>query len=489
MIFNKLREKYIKMNSTIRCIFWFTVCNIVMHGITFISAPMFTRVLSENEYGKLSVYNSYQAILIILATWDIAPGAFQKGLIRYRKNLNYFWATAQFLSTIVTISFGMLVFIFTSVTGALRDISPAIWAVWFLYFFTQPANQSWIIYERANTRYKNAVAFSILYSLLYFVVPYICVIKIKSTAEVRVVSTMLLSFVLYLPFYIKHANYVQNFKRNHEINEQLRYIIKFQLPCIANSLSLVVLNSADRIMIGRLSSENNAAYYSVAYSIAAVISIVQVSINQVLISWRYIKLESKDYDSIKYSTNGLILLVGTCILVFISIAPEGLRLLFPSNYYEAVWCIPPVSASVYFTFLYSVFVNVETYFEKTKYIMYTSIICSTLNIALNFLVIGRFGYIACAYTTLISYILFSVLHYLFMKRICSKEIPGAKIFDLRIIIFFSVLLVCASLLMTLVYDNILIRYMLLSGILMVCAFKHRGIYAFIKTYIVRRDIR
>ena len=87
-------------------------------------------------------------------------------------------------------------------------------------------------------------------------------------------------------------------------------------------------------------------------------------------------------------------------------------------YQEAVWIIPPLAATVVVIFFYQHFVNVEFYFEESKMTSYASAGAALMNIGLNFLLIPVFGYLAAGYTTLASYMLFAVIHYIFMKKVC-----------------------------------------------------------------------
>ena len=62
-------EKYRKIPITLKASIWFIFCNILLKGISFFTAPMFARLLSTEEYGKLSIFASYEQIIIIFATW------------------------------------------------------------------------------------------------------------------------------------------------------------------------------------------------------------------------------------------------------------------------------------------------------------------------------------------------------------------------------------------------------------------------------------
>ena len=142
------------------------------------------------------------------------------------------------------------------------------------------------------------------------------------------------------------------------IKQQWRYMLGYQAPLLLHSLSYLVLGQADRIMIGKMVGDSEAAFYGVAYTLASAVTILQTSLNQALTPWRFQKLQEKDYSIVKSSTSSLLLVFGGAIMMLVLVAPELLKLLFPEKYYDAVWCIPPVSTGIFFMFLYSIFVSV-----------------------------------------------------------------------------------------------------------------------------------
>lgn len=165
--------------------------------------------------------------------------------------------------------------------------------------------------------------------------------------------------------------------------------------------------------------------------------------------------------------------ISSIMLMFILVAPDIIMLLFEKNYYEAIWCIPPIVMGVYFMFLYSVFVNVETFFEKTKYVMYVSVACGLINIVLNYICIKIWGYIACGYTTMICYIIFAIGHYYFMRKTVKAEGIKENIFNYKSIFLISLGTVLLGVLFTVLYNYRLARWAIL-GIILLCLFGMRN---------------
>ena len=52
--FKKAFKKYKCMNIALKAGIWFTICNLLQKGISFITLPIFTRLLNESQYGTYS---------------------------------------------------------------------------------------------------------------------------------------------------------------------------------------------------------------------------------------------------------------------------------------------------------------------------------------------------------------------------------------------------------------------------------------------------
>lgn len=473
---NRFLNKYKNLALPLKAAFWFTVCNLILKGISFITVPIFTRIMSDIEYGKLSLFLSFEQLFLILATWEIQMGAYQKGLFKYKDETKLFTISTQALVNVLSLSFFIILFCCNNFVVQFTGMSRKILLFLLIYILLQPSYNCWLIRKRTIYSYKISVIVTIFYALINVAIPMGALFLINKTAEVKFVSTMICSSLMFIVFYFPNAKYwvlVQNFER---VKEHWVFLIRFEAPLVLHSLSYLVLSQADRVMIGKMVGEAQAAYYSVAYSIGSVVSILQNSINQALIPWIYEMLEKKQYRKIGEIINYLLILVGGIMLIFILIAPEIMKTLFDKNYYEAIWCIPPIVMGVFFMFLYSVFVNIESYYEQTKYVMIVSVICGIINVVLNYVCINIWGYIACGYTTLICYILFAVGHYCFMKKTLRINNIKENIVNLNMIILISASVLLIGVLFTILYYNLYARVLLLFAIIIITFCFRKKIY-------------
>lgn len=172
------------------------------------------------------------------------------------------------------------------------------------------------------------------------------------------------------------------------------FALKINLPLVPHYLSQMVLGQSDRIMIDKITSSSDAAIYGVAYNLASVLTIFINAINSSYIPSLYKMIKGKRYKDNKSIANSICIFMTIAICVFMMFGPEIITIFAASEYKKAIWIFPPVAASIFYTYIYTLYVNVEFYFEKTKYVMFVSIFGAAINILLNYIFIPKFGFIA-----------------------------------------------------------------------------------------------
>lgn len=467
--------KYEKMQKPVKATLWFTICNFLVKGISFIAVPVFAFLMTADEYGLSALFMSYQSILLIAATWELFIGAYQRGIYKYENEIGAFTVSSLFFMNLVTLFCIALFLLFQGFFVGISRMPMEIWLVFFAYFFFFPAYNCWIVRKRKTYDYRPAVAATIAYSLISVVVPAIALVLIAPTAEVRIVFAFGPAAIYCALFYFAslRLGYIKD--ALGRIRPQWQYLARYQGPLILHSLAFYVLNQSDIVMISYLIGDAATAYYSVAYNIAMAINLLQNSINQSLTPWRYEMFEKGRFDRVKTSTMSLLVLIGVAIIAFILIAPDIVTLFFDPAYRGSVWCLPPIALSSYFIFLYSIFVNVETYYEKTQYVMYVSVACALLNIGLNFIGIHFLGYLGCAYATLASYIVFAFGHYWFMRLTLKKKDVSYRLIDSGRVFLLSSAFVAATALALVVYTVPWLRYAIFVLMLAVGLIKRKKI--------------
>lgn len=146
---------------------------------------------------------------------------------------------------------------------------------------------------------------------------------------------------------------------------------------------------------------------------------------------------------------------------------------------DAIYVIPPIAAAVFFIFMYSLFSNIEYYFQKTGFIAIATCLSALFNLILNFICIRKYGYYAAGYTTLFCYICLAIFHFVFARIILKEQKIKKFIYDMKLIIILSIVVIIGMIIFAMTYRFVIVRYAILSGIfLLVLTFKNKFIELF-----------
>lgn len=221
--------------------------------------------------------------------------------------------------------------------------------------------------------------------------------------------------------------------------------------------------------------ESESGIYSLAYSLAMIMTLVNTALSSTLSPWMYQKIKAKRVQDISRISYIALFIIAAANIILIAFAPEAVAIFAPREYYDAIYCIPPVALSVFFMFCYDLFAKFEFYYEKTHYIMIASVIGALANIGLNYVFIKLYGYVAAAYTTLSCYIFFDFLHYYFMRKVCKDYLNSVKVYDMRIITGISIVFTVLGFAYLTTYKSTFARYGLTIVLIILAVVKRQFI--------------
>lgn len=292
---NKIANAYLKMSAPVRASIWFTICSIIQKGITLLSTPIFTRLLTTEQYGMYSVYQSWYSIISIFATLNLSSGVLFNGLTNYPKDRNRVISSFQGLSTTVTLGLFIFYLLFSDFWNELFGMSTLLMVAMFAELLVVPAYAFWAVKERYNYSYKLLITLTLLVAFGSPIVGVVAVLSTSYKAEARVLSYVVIQIIQGLVFYI------YNFKNGKCFFDKKywKFALSFNLPLIPHYLSMTVLNQADRIMISNMVSTGAAAIYSVAYQVSMMMSIITTAVNNSFVPYTYKEIKNCNYEGIK----------------------------------------------------------------------------------------------------------------------------------------------------------------------------------------------
>lgn len=453
-IIKRYYAKYCNSSVKIKSAIWYTICNFFQKGISVIVVPIYTRLLTTEQYGSYMIWISWLDIFEIFVTFRLSWGGYTAGLVKFENDRDRYTSTMQCLGFCITSICLGFYFCFAEFVNSLTGMSTFMTVLIFCILYVAPSITFWNARQRVEYRYKALVLTTLISSIL---IPLIGIFLISyfSQKELALISGRLIVQII-LGLFLMYVNCSKNFAFFDKTYWHRG--LYFNTSLIPYYLSLVVLQSSNRIIIERLVSKSAAGIFSVAFSAAMVMLLVNNALNSTIQPWLFDSIKKQKLDNIAQVATGSLAFVAVLNLLLTAFAPEAVKLLAPPAYYEAIYVMPPIAASVVIMFCYQYFVNVEFYFEKGSFIAIASIIAAIVNVLLNILLIPKYGYQIAGYVTLICYLLFGVAHYLFMKYILRHNRLNVDIVKISHIVAVFAVYGIISTTLALSYDNFILRY-------------------------------
>ena len=474
-------KKYLKIYKSlpvqIKASFWFLVCSFLQRGISALTTPIFTRLLTTEEYGNFSVFNSWLNILTIFLTLNLSLGVYTQGLVKFDEERDVFSSSLQGITTTLTFGWLVIYLIGRNFWNGLFSLTTVQMLAMFVMIWATAAFNFWSAEQRIDYKYRMLVIVTAIVSVAKPVVGIIFVLLADDKVTARILGLALVELVGYCWSYFAQMKKGKVFYSK----KFWVYALKFNIPLIPHYLSSIVLNSSDRIMIKQMVSADAAGIYSLAYAISMIMLLFNTAFSQTMSPWMYKRIKNKTVTEIEPVMYLSLYLIAGLNLFCILVAPEVVAVFAPKAYYDAIWVIPPVALSVVLIFSYDFFARFEFYYEKTKFIMFASVVAAFLNIVLNYIFINIYGYRAAGYTTLACYAIYVGCHYWCMTRICKKEFPGVRVYNpRRLLLFYGFLIIIGVALMA-TYNYPIIRYSILTVIIIVAIIKRKTLIKKIQT--------
>ncbi len=463
-------EKYKKINTHAKAAIWYTICNVLMKGISLFATPIFTRILSEEEYGVFAIFQSWFNILIIFTSLNAFLGGYTKGLLLYEGKENEFTSASLGFTTALTCLFGVIYMLFPKYLSDFFELNPTLMFALFLELLLMPAIDFWSARKRFDYKYKEYVIVTLAMSIMCILTAVVTVICSSNKLYARVFSDALVKSAFCAVIFIHIFKEGKCFFKK----DYWKYILVFNIPLIPHFMSMYILGQSDRLMIGKMVGSSQAAFYSVAYTIATMMNLITAAINSSLTPYIYKSIAAGKEKRIESSTAPLFILTAVLSIMTMVLTPEIIYVFAGEKYADAIYAVPPVAASVYFTFVYSMFSSIEFYFQKTKLIAIATLICAAMNLLMNYIFIKIFGYYAAGYTTLVCYMGLAVFHYIFSKKVCNKELNTSKeVFNIKMVVFSSLIVLITMLIMLFTYNIMILRYLIVGLIFVLMIVKRK----------------
>ena len=237
-----------------RASLWFLICNFTQKAVSVISTPIFTRLLSTDQYGEYNVFQSWMGIITVIITLSLSFGFFLQGMVKFESNNKVFASAMQGINLTMCTVWTVIYFLFHRFFNQLLGLNTIQMTFMLLLIWSTASYGFWSTEQRVNNKYRLLVGITLL---VMFAQPALGILLVVLAEDAQKATARILAMVI-----VNLAAYTWMFviqmKRGKTCfsKEYWLYALKFNLPLLPHYLSQTVLYGADRIMIQRFFGES-----------------------------------------------------------------------------------------------------------------------------------------------------------------------------------------------------------------------------------------
>lgn len=236
-------------------------------------------------------------------------------------------------------------------------------------------------------------------------------------------GSVLIGFVFFIYFVIKLRGFCDlSFNIRH-----VGYIMNYSVPLIPYTLSGYILAQFDRIMINSYKGSDDAGLYSLAYNIGMLLAVVIGSINAAWMPKYFEYLNREQYTDHDRDVDRIFRIILVVAFFLILFGKQIGFILAKRDYHTGLHIVPIVVAGYIFYGLFTIYGRNIGYVKKTIHSSIVLLVSGAVNVVLNAVFIPRYGYVAAAYTTLLSYFIMAVLAWVINRYVLRMYSTPLKI--------------------------------------------------------------
>lgn len=393
------REKNLAKNTII-----ITIGKICTQLITFFLLPLYTGILSTEEYGTVDLLNTLVSLLLPIVTFQVEQAVFRELIeVRGKKDKE----SRIISSAVITVIFQCIVYliIFALISPFINNhykffLATNVVANIFLSLLLQIARGF-----GDNKKYAFASFISAL-STIAFNVLFLVVIKLGANGMLlgtmlgQIVATIYLFISLKLYKYLK----VKDYKK-----EVIESLWKYSLPLIPNAISWWVFNASDRVIASAFLGVDQNGILAASLKFSTVFITFYNIFNM---SWtESISIAIKDADVSDYFNRmfNIVLRLFTAMAVgMIACMPFIFPIMINQKFSSGYGLIPISIIGSLFNVVVGLISVIYVAEKNTKAIASTSIVSAVINIMVHLILIKFIGLYAAVISTFVAYFVMSI---------------------------------------------------------------------------------
>lgn len=412
---NSKRSPALEKNQFARKSAVYIFGNLLEKTSQFLLIPLYTRLLSTEEFGFYSAALAFTSVLIPLLDLGISSSLIRfiheysdspNRLLRYLKLSFWQRLSSSFISSVLC---AVLLYYSWNFFFRQKPASPAI-VLWIVLLPLGTTITEFVCaYYRATYQAVLFVIGKVGQTLLQSILTVIVLFFVsKSTVGIiaaQATGACVGAFCIALVFYIRTVYPARKLAVNLQ---DIKYNLAYGVPLIPHQIGNWLRTASDRVIMSKYAPMSDVGLYQLASSVANVIGALIMCLDMVYepLYYRIRRNQKTAYISTVQSYNSFhLVMMGLLCLAIMLFSGELITIIAPPAYAGAAKIAPLVIAAIYLQGQYTLVVKPLFYHKKTKVIPFLTLLPAAAGVLANFLLLPHFGLMAVVWVNLSVYLL------------------------------------------------------------------------------------
>lgn len=394
------------IRNSFKDMFKYLPAQIVPGIVGFISIPIITRLFPPGEYGN------YVLVMATISVFSTIVGWLSMSIIRFYPAYERDKKLGEFYGTVLKMTFIsilVLSLIFSGVLLLLKShISAGLCSLMWIgvpVFILTSCFLLLLEFFRAKRQISWYSGFKVWKSITAIGFGILLVIAFQFGVDGLLWGSVL-SLVIAFPFLWKISVGKVRIRSKNISIPLTSDIAKYGFPLVIGNLAAWILSLSDRYILEFFRSSQEVGIYSASYGIAEhsillIAALFALTAGSIEFNIWEKEGEKKSQEFVSKLTRYYLLACIPAVVGLSVLAKPAISVLTAPEYYGGHQIIPFVAFGAFLLGLQQRFHAGLVFYKKTRPIMFCIIVAGILNLALNILLVPKYGYMAAAATTLI----------------------------------------------------------------------------------------
>ncbi len=400
--------------------------------------PLYTSILSTEEYGISDLITQTANLIIPLACVGISDAIFRFTIDCEDKK--------KVFSTAISVIFvgSALLVVLSPLLKLVGYFDGYVWLIC-AYVICANLHSACAQFVRAQGRSAAFAVQGIINTSLTIIYNIIFLVVFDMGVVGYVLSVVLADLTVTLGMFLILKLYREMSFRRFD-RETLRDMLKFSIPYIPTSMLWLVTSVSDRFVVTYFCGEGVNGLYSAAYKIPTLLTLV---CGVFIEAWQISAVRDGEAGEARQSFFGTVYKDYLCVMIagasfLIASSQIFTKILLAESYFISWEYVPILAISTMFSALSSFMGSVYFLEKKSVYSMLTAFSGAVINVILNFVMIPKHGAMGASVATLISYMTVYAIRVVDTKRFVRFNTHDVKLTLNVILLLLQSVIMCSG---------------------------------------------